>query len=257
MPVIHKRQNFSRRRVREREFRAAHRITFDADTENLAFHARFNEISVIIGKYFVDRLFVAFSRTNSVRRNVFKTVARPDIHYAGNTRFSRKVLGNLNAGFAVRNPEIPDFFIGRRKRKPRSRHRMREERRVKIKSHTVFFRKIHPLFEMFGLKFIPVCKFTLFKDGVTGVNVDFLFARNEFQDFFYVLHEFFGRSRLAGIVARSLYSARKRPVVVETGYVVSLPAMQRHGYGCQNVKRLVGIYAVLFKCLFRTFVIIH
>ena len=155
------------------------------------------------------------------------------------------------------NPEFPYFLIGRRKRKPRSRHRMRKERGVKIKPYAVFFCEINPFFKVLRFEFISICKFTLFKNSIARVNVYFFRTGNKRHHLFEVRHKFFRIPCSAGVIAGSLNSAGQRSVVIETDNVVTLPAVQRNGNFCKGFKSLVGIYAVFCKSSFCMLIIIH
>ena len=117
-----------------------------------------------------------------------------------------------------------------------------------------------PILEVFGLDFVAIDESIRF--SVVCVNIDFLFAGEEFQNHVEILTKFFGGSRAAGIVTRSLYTARKTAVAFfESPYVVALPAVYGNRRFISYFHFLINVdaeFGVVFFCVFVTFLnIVH
>ena len=108
---------------------------------------------------------------------------------------------------------------------------MREERGVKIYTHASFLCKFYPFFEVLRFYFVSVDKFARFKYRIAGVKIEFFLPGTERHCLIHISHKLLGSFCLSGIIARCLYSARERTVVVEARNVVALPAVKRNGNG--------------------------
>ena len=121
---------------------------------------------------------------------------------------------------------------------------MREEGRVKIKSHAALLGKFHPLFKVAGKKRVAVGKFTVFKNSVAGVYVDLFRAGTQRKRLVHIGEKLVGRSCATRVVARRLNAARKTAVVVKAFDVVALPAMQGNGDLFAYLDCFVGVNTV-------------
>ena len=199
-------------------------------------------------------MLVSHAGTHTVCGNVLETVARPDVHNAGNTRFFRKILRNSDASLAVLDPEFANVFVGAGKSKTVFNHRMREECGVEVDTHISLFRKFNPLFEVFRLNFVSVNK-TVLKNSIASVNVQLHFTGAKRNRFVHIGKKFFGISCFSGIVAGGLNAAGQRAVVVKARNIVSLPAMERKRNVFEFCDSRIGINAVSRICRFGKFVI--
>src|SRR5258708_16836861 len=67
--------------------------------------------------------------------------------------------------------------------------------------------------------------------GVTGMQIQPMLSRNEFEDHFNVAPEFVSVARLSGIVARrSQAAAQSVTTILETAHVITLPALDGNRY---------------------------
>ena len=103
---------------------------------------------------------------------------------------------------------------------------MGKEGGIKIDPHASLLCKLHPLCEMPGYKLIAVRMLSLLKNGIACVQVQLLFSRHQSKGLVHVLHQLLRCLRPSRIIAGCLDSSGEGTVVVKSGHVISLPAVE-------------------------------
>ena len=257
MSVIHQRHAFVavKCRVAERKFRGTGGVGLHPDAKDLGLHGRFYLAEIVgLRKDLVNRILIAHSGSHAVCRNILQPVSRPDIHNCGYAGLLRKITGDTDAAFSVLNPELPHRLIrAGQVHAVRSDNRIREKCRVEINPHFMLFRKIHPFLEMLRLQLVSGYGFPVLKNRIAGMEVQLYLSGNQGHHLFDILHQLFRCFCPSRIVSGCLDAPRKRTVLIETGHIVSLPAVQRNRDIFERLNGLVGIYTVfrvLFLCNF-------
>ena len=113
---------------------------------------------------------------------------------------------------------------------------MGEESRVKIKSHSSLFRKVHPSLKMLRLKLVTVCKFTVLKHCIACMYIDFFLSRHQAHSPIHICKQLLGIPCLSRIISCRLNAAGQGAVMVKPHHVVPLPAVQgnRNFHTCFN-----------------------
>lgn len=185
-------------------------------------------------------------RAHSVGWNIFKSVTRPDVHDAFLPQFFCQILRNANAGLSVFDPEGSRFGIGAGKRQGIA-HGVREEGGVKIASQTSFLAEINPFFKMLGFDLIAVNPTAVFlvKNGVAGMQIEFLFGGTKLQSYVQVCHQLTGGGSASRVVSGRLNSARRNFLFFPAGGKAGLYL----GYQMVDVpnERAVLAYNSVFK----------
>ena len=245
--VVHQRDAlfFVHGGVGQRELGAAHRISLHTDAEHLGFHAGLDLIKVIrLRQDFINAGLVALAGTHAVGGNVLEAVAGPYIHGTGLAQLLGQILADADAGLAMLHPEAAGVLVGAGQRQ-RVALGMTEKGRVEVRTKAVRLAELHPPGKVAGFQLVPVRPVAVLKDGVAGVQVDFLGARAELQHFINVGHQLFRRAGAAGVVAGGLDAAGQRlaGVGIKAAHVIPLPAVQADGNGLQPGHGGVNIHA--------------
>ena len=158
------------------------------------------------------------------------------------------------------NPEITNFIDRAGKGQAVHYLAVGEEGGVEIKADSFFLRKINPFFEMLRLDFVSVRKFTVFKNSIACMQVQFMLSGHEAEYLINICHQFFRCPCLSGIVSGSLDSSGKRSLLIKAGNIVALPAVHGNRNVFQGFHRLVGVHAncrINFLCGFISFFYVH
>ena len=239
----------------------ADRIGFHADPEYLGLNGNINLASVIRNcKNPVQRIFEAFSGRTSVCRKIFEPIRNPDVQKAGLACLLREIFRDFKATDIVLDPELSDFLVPRGKGSVFC-ERMGEICGVKIQSQMVFLREVHPLFEVPGFDLIAVHPLAVLKDGVRSVEVQLvMFSRNIAERLLDVTEKLFIISCTVWIISGGLNASGKRSFLIESYYIVALPAVHGQRDGCRSFHRAFYINAelfILFYCFFISFFNCH
>ena len=181
MPGIHQRYTFVHIHggIGESKLSAAHGIGFHADAEHLAFHTGLDLFEIIgFPQDFINGFTIAHPRSDTVRRNILESVSGPDVHHTGLPQFLRQIGADPDTCFAVFNPELAGFLL-RTGQGQRIAFGMGEEGGVKIAAQAAVPAELHPLFEMLRFQLVPVCPFSVLKNGIAGMQVHFRGSRNQ------------------------------------------------------------------------------
>ena len=106
---------------------------------------------------------------------------------------------------------------------------------------------------MARLDLVAVGELAVFKYGIACVKIELLFAGHEARRKVEVLHQLFGRARLAGIVAGGLYSAGESLLRVEARNIVALPAVNRNSCAAKRFYSFFCVHAercIYLSCAF-------
>ena len=97
---------------------------------------------------------------------------------------------------------------------------------------------------MFRFQFIPVRPFTVFKNGIAGVQVHLRCAGNQAENHVEVSHQFFRISSSARIIAGRLDPAGERlgRIRIKSADIISLPAVQGNRNSFQFFDRGIRIH---------------
>ena len=94
---------------------------------------------------------------------------------------------------------------------------------------------------MFRLKRVAVSPLAVLEDRIACMHVDFLLSRDQLQRLVQVSHKLFRSARLARIVSCCLDTACQRSFLIESDYIVSLPAVHGNRNVFQCLDRFVSI----------------
>ena len=133
---------------------------------------------------------------------------------------------------------------------------MREEGRVEVETDLQLLREFDPALEVLGLELVAIHLLAVLEDRIARVEVQAVLAGDELEREFEILHQLLGRTRFARIVAGGLDAARESAGILETGHVITLPAVHRNRYLLQLPDGLLGIHAERSILLLR-FLITH
>ena len=128
------------------------------------------------------------------------------------------------------DPEIPGLLIRRRESQGIA-HWMGEECRVEVCSKSPTLHKVHPLFEVLGLYFIPVDPIIFIKDCIGSMEIDLLLTRNQGKGQIHIRHQFLVVSCSSWVVSCGLDTSCKRLVwiSIKAPYVIPLPNVKGNG----------------------------
>ena len=107
---------------------------------------------------------------------------------------------------------------------------------------------------MLRLQFISVYDYTILKNCIACVNIDFFLSWCQRHNLVHISQKFFRSSCFTRIVTGSLDAAGQRAVLVKALYIVTLPAMQRNRNGFQDLNGLVCVYADFCIFFFGVFI---
>ena len=191
---------------------------------------------------FIQRGQQALTRGQSVYGDVLHAVRDPDIHYRWRAKLLAKISRDAAAGFDMVDPELADFIVGMRKGKPVRAQRVREAGRVKIQTQPVGFRPRHPVRKVFRFDFVTRDRLIGFE--INGVQVQALWPGDQAQRQLQIRTQFGGVARFARIVTRGLNTPRQGTArVLETGDIITLPAVHGDGQTIELAQRLFDIHA--------------
>ena len=185
----------------------AHGTALHANAEHLGFYRdKHLALVVIHGQNLVQGILKPGPGAHAVSRNILEAVGNPDIHGAGTSQLLGKVLGNAHTSLAVVNPEFSDFRVLTGQGGILSLW-MGEHGWVKIQSQSSLPGKLHPLCKMLWLQCVAVRFFPIRENGVAGMKIDSVLARNQAQRLVNIRHKLPGIPGLSRIVARCLDAA--------------------------------------------------
>ena len=123
------------------------------------------------------------------------------------------------------DPEISDFLIRAGQSQTIFHHRMREECRVEIKTDTMFLSEFYPPLEVSRFQFVTIYKTILFEDSVVSMNIEFFQTRHQAECFFQILEHLIRIRSFTRIITCCLDTTGQRTVIVKTGNIIDLPAV--------------------------------
>ena len=235
MAVIHQRDAlfFVHGGVGQRELCTAHRVGLHADAKHLGFDAGLDLIKVIrLRQNLINAGLVALAGTHAVGGDILEAIAGPDVHGAGLAQLLGQILADADAGLAMLHPEAAGVLVGAGQRQ-RVALGMAEKGGVEVRAKAARLAEFHPPGKVAGFQLVPVRPVAVLKDGVAGVQVDFLGAGAELQHLVDVGHQLLRCTGAAGVVAGGLDAAGQRlaGVGVKAAHVIALPAVQADGDG--------------------------
>ena len=243
MPHIQAKILFVQQRVSEVKFQAAHHKTLRADAEQFGFERVDHAFGTVLrAENFVERVFQVAAQFRLVDAVILAAVADPDVVHALLPQFGADAVGNGAALLGVPYPEIADFGVRRRERIPLRHARMVVDGGVEIQPDPLLFRPCDPVFEIFVAQFValhaPAVRFR-----VDAVQVELVFAGDQFERLGNVAAQFVGIAGAAGIIARS-HDARVDALVAvfKPDAVVALPAVDADVLILHLFERRVGIH---------------
>ena len=253
--VVHERGDMAGIDIVRAELCRADGVGFQTNAEDLGLDARENLCLVIRDRQdLIHRLRVAAAGGEAVCRVILIAVGNPEVDDAGLAGFFGEILRNGHAALAVFDPEFADRLIRGRESQTVLDHGVGEERRVKVDAEAALFGIGDPAGKMLRLDGVAVGELATFKNSVACMQIQFLFARRQAQNFVKVRHQLLGRGSLAGIVASGLDAAGERLLRVKADDVVALPAVNGDGYVFQCFQYGLGIdtergVAFFCKCI--------
>ena len=207
MAAVQQAHNTPGSRIVHIELMGAHGTALHADAEHLGFHCdKHLALIVIHGQNLVQGVLKPGPGAHSVSRNILESVRNPDIHGAGASQLLGKVLGYAHTGLTVVNPEFSDFGILTGQSGILSLW-MGEHGGVKIQSQASLLSKFHPICKVSWFQCISVHFFPILENGVAGMKVDSVPARNQVKRLVNIRHKLLGIPGLSRIVSRCLYAA--------------------------------------------------
>ena len=164
-----------------------------------------------------------------VSRAILETIGNPDIRDTRCPERPAHGVADFAGTDAVLDPEPANALVAMRKGETADRVRMGEAGGVEVKPETVLAGPADPVLEVPGFDFVAI-HFAAAELAVHRVQVHSMFARNERERFVEIHPQFVRRAGLARMVPGDGETATNGSgAVLETGHVVSLPAMKRDG----------------------------